>query len=138
MQEEFRLELPSEPLFVGVARLAVANIANKAALPEEDVEDIKVCLSEACNTIIQHPAREKGDTIGIACAITNDGLSVKVSCKSHVLEKKHWEKHHEMGKTLVETLMDDVRYEKYMNGNSSIEMTKYFPINDDEYLRYPN
>jgi serine/threonine-protein kinase RsbW len=135
MEEEFKLELPSEPRFVRVARLAIGNLATQAAFPEEDVDDIKVCISEACNSIIKDQSKEPGDRIGIHCMVTDDGLKLKVSAMNSALDESTWDKYHTMGKTFVETLMDDVKYQRNWNGSSFIEMMKFFPEKGKDLLQ---
>lgn len=127
MYEEFRLELPSEPQYVRLARLAIANIADQVSFPEEAVDDIKVCISEACNSILKSPKTNDSDRIGIQCRMTDDGLLIKVDASNNALNERFWNKHHTMGKTFVESLMDDVKYEQHLDGSSTIKMIKELP-----------
>jgi serine/threonine-protein kinase RsbW len=48
------LELPKDPAWVGVARLAAAGIAYRAGLSYEAIEDIKVIVAEAMSYCIQY------------------------------------------------------------------------------------
>jgi anti-sigma regulatory factor (Ser/Thr protein kinase) len=51
------LEIPPKPAFVRTARHAVAALARLAGAPEDLVEDIKLAVSEACNTAVAGPER---------------------------------------------------------------------------------
>jgi serine/threonine-protein kinase RsbW len=48
------LELPKNPAWVGVARLAAAGIAYRAGMSYDAIEDIKVIVAEAVSYCIQH------------------------------------------------------------------------------------
>jgi anti-sigma regulatory factor (Ser/Thr protein kinase) len=42
------IEIPPNPVFAGVARLAVAALARSAGMDEERVEELKIAAGEAC------------------------------------------------------------------------------------------
>jgi serine/threonine-protein kinase RsbW len=134
MNEEFRMEVPSEPQYVSVARLAIGGLASHAAMSAEDIEDIKVCLSEACNSIIQNPEARPEQQIDIRCLITDDGLTLKVQAPTAALDKRMWSKENGMGKMFVERFMDEVKYSRSWAGNSAIKMVKHFPEKGKELL----
>ncbi|MBV8338533.1 MAG: ATP-binding protein [Candidatus Eremiobacteraeota bacterium] len=50
------LELPKNPVWVSVARLAAAAIAYRAGMPFDTIEDIKVIVAEAVSYAIQYGA----------------------------------------------------------------------------------
>jgi serine/threonine-protein kinase RsbW len=52
------LELPKNPVWVSVARLAAAGIAYRAGMPFDTIEDIKVIVAEAVSYCIQYGAPE--------------------------------------------------------------------------------
>ena len=52
------LQIPPKPAFVRTARHAVAALARLAEAPEDLVEDIKLAVSEACNTAVASAERE--------------------------------------------------------------------------------
>ncbi|MBU0581107.1 MAG: ATP-binding protein [Candidatus Margulisbacteria bacterium] len=133
--EELSMVIPNDAQYIGVARLAVGGLASKMNFNTEDVEDIKVCLSEACNTVIQSK-KLGGKIINIYFRVEPDGLVIKVGAEGNALDERIWEKYHEIGKTFVETLMDDVKYIKQKKKGTSVEMTKYINEIDDNYLRY--
>ncbi|MFL5766495.1 MAG: ATP-binding protein, partial [Actinomycetota bacterium] len=53
MADRFTLELPSEPISIGTARLFSATVARFFGTQEEAVEDLKLAVSEACTVAIR-------------------------------------------------------------------------------------
>jgi serine/threonine-protein kinase RsbW len=54
MVDSVRITIPSRSEYVRVVRLAVLGIASRMAFSYDDVEDIKLAVSEACNNAILH------------------------------------------------------------------------------------
>ena len=78
----FELKVPCSSEFVGVVRLAISGIASRMNFAIEDIEDIKVSISEACTNVIQHaygdfPDLSK-DFIFIKVNINNETLSISI------------------------------------------------------------
>ncbi|RYL98463.1 anti-sigma B factor RsbW [Sporolactobacillus sp. THM7-7] len=48
------LTIPAKPEFVSVVRLASSGIANRMGYNFDDIEDIKVAISEACTNVVSH------------------------------------------------------------------------------------
>ena len=46
--ETIKMELTTNPDFVSIIRLTLSGIANKIGFSLDDIEDIKVAVSEAC------------------------------------------------------------------------------------------
>ena len=136
MTDELSMEIPNEPQYLSVARLAVSGLANKMDFSNEAVEDIKVCLSEACNTVIENGKnKHKKESIDIHFEMNDDKLKIEVHTNGGDLDEKTWAKKHEMGKTFVEALMDDVEYIKDKKG-TSVEMVKYLNGVANEPLKH--
>ncbi|MGG1556034.1 ATP-binding protein [Paenibacillus ferrarius] len=51
---EVHLQIPAQADFLELVRLTVYGIASKLNLAYEDIEDLKVAVSEACNQAILH------------------------------------------------------------------------------------
>ena len=69
----FKLTIPSKPDYISVARLTSSSIACKLGLSIDEIEDIKVSLSEACTK-----ALEMTDEINIKFEIMLDKLVITV------------------------------------------------------------
>jgi serine/threonine-protein kinase RsbW len=70
------LELPKNPAWVGVARLAAAGIAYRAGMSYEAIEDIKVIVAEAVSYCIQHGGSR--GRLRIAFKASTKSLTVEV------------------------------------------------------------
>jgi anti-sigma regulatory factor (Ser/Thr protein kinase) len=46
--ERFALEAPSDPAYVSAARLFAATVARQVGVAEENLDDVKVAIGEAC------------------------------------------------------------------------------------------
>ena len=51
MADLIRFSVPGKPEYVGVVRLAISSAANTAGFDVEDIEDIKVAVSEVCTHV---------------------------------------------------------------------------------------
>ena len=124
------LRLPSKAEWVGVARLAVAGIANRLEFNVEDIEDLKIAVAEACTNAIQH-ASESAE-VRIACDIFENKLVVTVEdygkgFTGHSVAAKELgePKVGGLGVFLIRTLMDDVSYEVDPRRGTKLTMTKH-------------
>ncbi len=59
--ESIVLHIPSRPEYVRVVRLALLGIASRMEFSFDDVEDMKLAVSEACNNAILHADPALGD-----------------------------------------------------------------------------
>ncbi|WP_290459833.1 ATP-binding protein, partial [Romboutsia ilealis] len=48
------MEISANPDFVSIIRLTTSGIANKIGFSIDDIEDMKVAVSEACTNAIKH------------------------------------------------------------------------------------
>jgi serine/threonine-protein kinase RsbW len=51
---EFELEIPAKPKYVGLARLLAGSIARRMSFSEENIDDLKLAISEMCTNAIVH------------------------------------------------------------------------------------
>jgi serine/threonine-protein kinase RsbW len=60
------LEVPPRSVYVGVVRLAVSALGRSIDLDEDEIEDLKIAVSEACaNAVIGHEAAGIPDPVKI-------------------------------------------------------------------------
>ncbi|MCG4775201.1 ATP-binding protein, partial [Lawsonibacter sp. DFI.5.51] len=52
--EQTVMTFPAKPEYVGVVRLVVSGIANRMGYTYDEIEDIKIAVSEACGNAVQH------------------------------------------------------------------------------------
>jgi serine/threonine-protein kinase RsbW len=70
------LELPKNPAWVGVARLAAAGIAYRAGMAYDAIEDVKIIVAEAVSYCIQHG--QPGGRLRISFKADTKSLTVEV------------------------------------------------------------
>jgi serine/threonine-protein kinase RsbW len=61
------MKFPAKPEYVGVIRLSLSGIANRMGFTYEDIEDLKISISEAVTNVVNHAYQddEQGEvTIG--------------------------------------------------------------------------
>lgn len=74
------MKVPAKADYVGVARLSTSGIANRMGFPYEDIEDLKIAISEAITNAVTH-AYEKADQgeITLGFGVYEDRLEVMVA-----------------------------------------------------------
>jgi len=74
------MKFPAKPDYVSVARLSIAGIANRIGFTYEDIEDLKVAISEAITNAVTHAYHEenKGE-VTIGFGVYEDRLEVMVA-----------------------------------------------------------
>lgn len=134
------MKIPAKPEYVGVIRLTSSGIAGRMGFSYDDIEDLKIAISEACTNAVQHAYKinEKGEVV-IGFGLYADRLEVMVadqgmSFNFHELrnaigpynqEKDTVEFMREggLGLYLIEALMDEVKI--HHKDGVTVLMTKY-------------
>lgn len=74
------MRLPAKAEYVGVIRLTVSGIANRMGFTYEDIEDLKVAISEAVTNATTHAYEEEDDgEVTIGFGVYPDRLEVMVA-----------------------------------------------------------
>jgi serine/threonine-protein kinase RsbW len=119
------MKIPAQPEYVGVVRLTVSGIANRMGYSYDEIEDIKIAVSEACTNAVTHAYKSEEDgQITIGCRAYEDRLEVMVldNGKSFNLEEVSEQvgpvdkstsveqlSEGGLGLFLIESLMDEVK-----------------------------
>ncbi|HLR64845.1 MAG TPA: anti-sigma B factor RsbW [Pseudogracilibacillus sp.] len=142
-----QFKLPAKPEYVGVIRLTLSGIANRMGFSYEDIEDMKIAVSEATTNVVSHAyeSNHSGE-LNIGFAVYHDRLEVMVSDQGagfDIQEVKErigpFSKKEEMkpvsqlreggfGLFLINTLMDEVEINNEYG--VMVLMTKY--LNETE------
>lgn len=132
--ETIKMEISANPDFVSIIRLTTSGIANKIGFSIDDIEDMKVAVSEACTNAIKHSS---DDRFYITFNILDDGLNIEikdngVGCNIDLLGKPDLEnpKENGLGIFIIQTLMDEVSIESSDNKGTIIKMTKYLGVDN--------
>ena len=76
MADLLRFTVPGKPEYVGVVRLAVSSAANTAGFDIEDIEDIKVAVSEVCTNVFC--SCKNTVMYQIVCELGEDGIVISI------------------------------------------------------------
>lgn len=132
------LTIPAKPDYVGIARLTISGIANRMGFSYDDIEDLKLAVSEACTNAVDHAYCGGEGEIFVSCNIYVDRLQIEVIDRGNSFDVQEVEKRtgpiqmkpsmnavreRGLGLYLMKTLMDHVEI-KGDNG-VIVSMTKY-------------
>jgi serine/threonine-protein kinase RsbW len=77
MLETIDLRIPPRPEYISVARLTAAAVAARQAFTYDEIEDLKVAVSEACN-VLMGSQRGSGDPIVLHFVEEADALNIRI------------------------------------------------------------
>ncbi|MFZ7119705.1 MAG: ATP-binding protein [Eubacteriaceae bacterium] len=125
------LTLPNAPEYVSLARLTLTGIANRMGFNIDDIEDLKVAISEACTNALKHGCDSIESNYIINYTIIDEKIIIDV-CDSgkginiELLETPDLEKPKEsgLGLYIINTLMDEVKVISKNNDGTTIRMIK--------------
>ena len=132
---DIKIEIPSRSEFVSVVRLAVAGIAARMEFSVNDIEDIKVAVSEACTNCVQHAYDEENGRIFVTCYLSKNELEIVIEDMGKGFDIKKLGSEEQiknsqeklglgLGLTFIKTLMDRHSIESMIGGGTCIKMTK--------------
>lgn len=133
------IRVPAKPQFVSVIRLTVSGLANRIGFDYDEIEDLKIAVSEAVTNVVHHAYKENDDgEIVIGCALYNEKIEIMVADYGnsfnfeeiktkigpyHLEESIEGLREGGLGLYLMETLMDEVMINN--DGGVTVFMTKY-------------
>ncbi|MBK5243553.1 MAG: ATP-binding protein [Eubacteriaceae bacterium] len=135
--DEIKLTLPTKIEYISLARLTIASVANGMGFSIEDVEDLKVAVSEACANVIMHSVTPQKSyeliyTIGeksLIFSVVDKGIGF-VPEKETNRELKELELTNGFGLIIIKMLMDEVKIQSEEGLGSTITMVKNLHVND--------
>lgn len=130
--ETIKMEISANPEYVSIIRLTTSGIANKVGFCIDDIEDLKVAVSEACTNAIKHSS---DDRFTIVYSMIENGLTIDIIDNGKGYDRSsikevdiHDLKESGMGLFIIESLMDEVSVESQEGKGTSIKMTKYLGV----------
>lgn len=133
------MKVPAQPEYVGIIRLTLSGVASRMGYTYDEIEDLKIAVSEACTNAVQHAYKEdKNGKVSIRFGVFEDRLEVIVADEgdsfdfdqkqqdlgpytpSHTVDQLS---EGGLGLYLMETLMDEVRVQNH--SGVTVAMTKY-------------
>lgn len=76
------MKVPAKAEYVGVIRLSISGIANRMGFSYEDIEDLKIAISEAITNAVTHAYKDEDDGEGevtIGFGVYEDRLEIMVA-----------------------------------------------------------
>ncbi|OOE07037.1 MULTISPECIES: anti-sigma B factor RsbW [Fictibacillus] len=132
------MNVPAKPDYVGVVRLTISGLANRMGFAFDEIEDIKIAVSEAVTNVVNHAyADEDKGQVRIGCNIFDDRIEITVvdqgksfdvdtiSKNLGPVDGKSVDQLNEggLGLFLIDTLMDKVEISS--EAGVVVMMTKY-------------
>lgn len=112
------LNIPCKPDYISLVRLTSSAIANNLNLSIDEIEDIKVCIGEACVNVIN---QNNKDEISIQFQVREDKLIIMVDDVSEDFNNDTEDfKEEELGLLIIKSLIDEVEFNE-----KGIRMIKY-------------
>lgn len=124
--ETIHVRMPAKPEYVSVARLTAAAVAARHRFTYDEIEDLKIAVSEACSAAIA--ARTPGPLVlrfvpreGALEVCVQSGRRFRVAQPTG---REAAEDERALGLFLMQCLVDDVRYIDEGNGATSLCLLK--------------
>ncbi len=114
------LILPAKNEYVSTARLTASSVSTRAGFNIDEVEDIKVAVSEVCNIILSR-AQKDISQYRISFNINPDYLKITFTAENSTLNCFQQSIENEYGLYIMKALMDSV---ELCNDDHSIVMMK--------------
>lgn len=132
MADLLKFSIPGKPEYVGVVRLAVSSVANRAGFDIEAIEDIKVAVAEACNNAILHGMYQDCCNYDVLCSLEDKKLTIAIedfgkgcNMRKYMEPDLKNPKEGGLGLFIIKTLMDEVEIMSDSGKGTTIKMTKY-------------
>lgn len=139
IRDVMEMSVPAKSAYISVVRLTVSGVAHRLGFTYDDIEDIKVAISEAVTNAVQHAyQRNEQGTVGVGFRLYDDRLEMMVADDGHSFDfERVYDKvgpvpedvpvqqlsEGGLGLLLMETLMDQVHISS--DHGVMVLMTKY-------------
>ena len=132
--ETIKMEIASNPQYVSIVRLTTSGIANKVGFCLDDIEGMKVAVSEACTNAIKHSLDNK---FSVEYTIFENGSTITIidSGKGYDVDSidvpnLEEPKESGLGLFIIQSLMDELEIKSNINYGTVIKMTKYLGVDN--------
>jgi serine/threonine-protein kinase RsbW len=141
-----KVEIPALSEYVAVIRLAISGVATRMHFNIEEIEDIKIAVSEACTNVVQHAYPDQKDgKIKLIATLHPDHLEIVIEdsgkgfdAKNPVSDKQDGSNGVNfglgLGLTFIKSLMDSSEIISVPNQGTTVRMTKKAPEKTEEPL----
>ena len=107
-KDTINLSIPKKAEYISIVRLTASGLANIMSLNIDDIEDIKVCVGEACiNSLITKDNKK----ISVIFEREEEKIIVKISDTLEIIPEDIKEKRdRDLGLLIIKSLMDEVNF----------------------------
>lgn len=105
-KECINLVVPRKPEYVGVVRLTTSAIANNVGFNIDEIDDIRVAISEACTNAMESNI----DNLSIQYRVSKGEIDIDVKGVIDVNDDNISCKERKLGIMIIKSLMDHVRF----------------------------
>ncbi|WP_410772272.1 anti-sigma B factor RsbW [Fontibacillus sp. BL9] len=131
------ISLPATAEYVDIVRLNLYGVASKMGFSYEEIEDMKVAISEACNNSVLYAYKDSNGMMEVTFEIIGDALSITVRDEGESFDSwgagerqgLHDKNLNEvqiggLGFYLMQALMDEVSVENEAGKGTKVVMTR--------------
>jgi len=139
--QSVKIVIPSIPDYVGVVRLSASGIATRLNFTLEEIEDIKIVVSEACTNAVLYAYPDTIGEVEIIFTIKKDRLEIFVNDNGvgfnveNPLISREQNKTERVGLglgiTFMRSLMDKVEYDTSIKQGTHLKLVKYVSSQND-------
>ncbi|GGG24889.1 serine-protein kinase RsbW [Lysinibacillus alkalisoli] len=72
------MKFPAKPQYVSVIRLSVSSLASRLGFSYDEIEDLKIAVSEAVTNVVHHAYDEDGEVV-VGCALYEGKIELMIS-----------------------------------------------------------
>jgi hypothetical protein len=100
------VKIPSEKKYISTVRLSISSIANTIAMDIENIEDLKVSISEVMNLFV-----DEGNFFEISIAVIEDKIEIEVLPDISISEIQQKEEN-KFALLILENLVDKIEFKE--------------------------
>ena len=118
--EKIKLTLPINAAYVSAARLTASSVSNRLKFDIEEIEDIKVAVSEACSYIIKKYYDEENDDFKIEFDLSDEAIKITLEVENSKIDLADME---DMSMQVISAVTDELNF-NYENNTFKMTMLK--------------
>jgi serine/threonine-protein kinase RsbW len=99
MDQQVTITFPATPEYLRLARIATADAASRAGLDYEEIDDVRIAISELCSLLSGAP----GGTITLGFAAGSGSLTVSGEAATPPGAKRN----DDLSRTIIEAVVDE-------------------------------
>ncbi|WP_019908396.1 anti-sigma B factor RsbW [Paenibacillus sp. HW567] len=140
------LQLPASAEYVDIVRLNLYGIASKMGFTYEDIEDMKVAVSEACNNSVLYAYGQEDGLVDVIFEVGTSALSITVKDEGESFDsldpsEERMTLHDKelndvqvggLGFYLMQALMDDVSVVSDAGRGTAVTLTKRLNFSEEK------